>query len=159
RNTLGHTVLGAYDAGLGVPTGSVDPNGLVTRYQHDGFGRIAQRVRPDATWTTSALARKKDGGPKGHWWNVKVTTKEQQGQEVTTELDGAGRPVHTWMRAASVYSCGSPGHCADELDLEQETAYDLFGRVSRVTRPWMSGDPLQGTMADTYQYDGVGRLT
>ncbi len=157
RNTLGHTVLTAYDHGTGVLTGTVDPNGLPTRYQHDSFGRITERIRPDGTWTTSTLTRTKDGGPQQQWWNVKVVTQEDEGPESTTELDGAGRPVHTSRLTAGVYSCGS-SECAGTLTLEQETAYDLFGRVSRATLPWMSGDTLQGQLAHTYTYDAAGRV-
>ena len=99
-NTLGHTVYTAYDPGLGVMTAARDPNGLLTRWEHDGFGRITERIRPDGTWTTSSLERTKDGGPQGTWWALDVTTTEDAGPTSTTRFDGAGRPVHTTAEVA-----------------------------------------------------------
>src|ERR1700679_205042 len=87
RNSLGHTAYVAFDPGLGVKTTAVDPNNLVTQWAHDGFGRATEEIRPDTTFTTSALTRVKDGGPQGTWWNLKVTTQEEAGPSTTTTLD------------------------------------------------------------------------
>jgi hypothetical protein len=65
------------------------------------------------------------------------------GAASTTELDSLGRQVHTWTVAAELESCGA-SKCSPALQLEQETHYDFLGRVTRVTRPWMSGDSLTG---------------
>jgi RHS repeat-associated protein len=148
----------AYDPRLGVMTAARDPNGLLTRWTPDHFGRITERVRPDGTWTTTSLERAKDGGPQGSWWALTVTTTEDAGPTSTTRLDGAGRPVHTSAEVAGVKSCGT-SRCASTLTLEKESEYDLFGRVTRETRPWLSGDALQGKYADTYVYDAAGRMT
>ena len=78
RNALGHTAYVGFDAGLGVKTAVIDPNGLTTRWVHDGFGRVTEEIGPDGTATSSTLTRNKDGGPQGHWWNLKVTTQERR---------------------------------------------------------------------------------
>ncbi len=157
RNQLGHTTLFAYDTGLGVLTGSVDPNGLATHLRHDGFGRVTEEKRPDGSFTLSSLSRHKNGGPKGDWWNVKILTEIGGGPSSHRELDSLGRPVHTSAHVAATKSCGASA-CAPELKLEQDTTYDHFGRVTRVTQPWMVGDALSGKHADTYEYDDVGRV-
>ncbi len=73
-NPAGHTSRFAFDSDLGVLTGTVDPNGLVTHYRHDGFGRSTEVDNPDGSSTTRSFERKKNGGPSGDWWAVEVET-------------------------------------------------------------------------------------
>ncbi len=158
RNGLQQTAYVGFNPGLGVKTTLVDPNGLRTQWALDGFGRVAQEVRPDTTWTWSLLDRVKGGGPSGTWWNLQVTTVEQAGAFTTTTLDGRGRPVKTVTTTAATPSCGAT-LCASGLTMEQDRQYDLCGRLTRATVPWMRGDSLQGTYADTYAHDAAGRVT
>ncbi len=158
RNALGHTAYVSFDPGLGVKTASVDPNGLLTQWAHDGFGRVTEEIRPDGTWTLSSLARVKQGGPQGTWWSLQVGTQEEGGPLTATSFDGGGRPVRTVSFAAATPSCGA-SLCTPGLEVEQDRHYDLFGRLTRATVPWMKGDTLQGTYADTYGYDAAGRVT
>jgi RHS repeat-associated protein len=158
RNALGHTTYSKQDAGLGVVTAVIDANGLVTRFQHDGFGRVTEERRPDGTRATSTLARTRDGGPQSTWWNIKVTTQEDGGAIRTTALDSLGRAVRSLTVAAAVQTCGA-AKCSPVLELEEETAYDFLGRVERVTLPWMVGDTLSGKLHHTYSYDAAGRMT
>ena len=44
-----HLTLMKYDPGLGVQTAFQDPNGLVTQWFYDGFGRRTEERRPDGT--------------------------------------------------------------------------------------------------------------
>ena len=155
---LGHVAYARFDAGLGVMTAAVDPNGLAVRWRHDGFGRMTEELRPDGTTTTVGVARTKDGGPQASWWQTKVTTKEEGGAIRTTALDGLGRPVHSWTLAAQVEARGA-STSSPVLQLEAETTYDFLGRVTRTTLPWMSGDSLTGKLHDDYAYDAGGRLT
>lgn len=158
RNGLGHTTYVKHDPGLGVTRAAVDPNGLVTRWRYDAFGRVAEEQRPDGGSTKVLLSRVKDGGPQGKWWNVKVTTRESGGAIRTTELDSLGRPVRSLTVAGEVEACGA-AKCSPVLQLEEETTYDFLGRVERVSLPWMSGDTLTGQLHHEYAYDASGRLT
>jgi RHS repeat-associated protein len=158
RNALGHTTYSKRDAGLGVMTAAVDANGLVTRWQHDGFGRVTEERRPDGTRSRTALARTKDGGPQAKWWTTKVTTGDDGGALRTTALDSLGRAVRSLTVAAAVQACGA-AKCSPVLELEEETAYDFLGRVESVTVPWMTGDTLTGELHHTYSHDAAGRLT
>jgi RHS repeat-associated protein len=154
---LGHVSYTRFDPGLGVMTAAVDPNGLATRWQHDGFGTVTRELRPDGTETTTTAIRTKDGGPQAKWWRYRLTTDEAGGVRSTTTLDSLGRPVHTLTVAAAVPSCGATA-CSPALQLEDATVYDFFGRVEQKTLPWMSGDTLTGKLHDDYQYDAGGRL-
>jgi RHS repeat-associated protein len=158
RNALGHTTYSKRDAGLGVMTAAVDANGLVTQFQHDGFGRVTEERRPDGTRSRTALARTKDGGPQAKWWTTKVTTGDDGGALRTTELDSLGRAVRSLTVAAAVQACGAV-KCSPVLELEEETTYDFLGRVASVTVPWMTGDTLTGKLHHTYSHDAAGRLT
>jgi RHS repeat-associated protein len=157
-NALGHVSFARFDPGLGVMTAAVDPNGLATRWRHDGLGRVTEELRPDGTSTTLSLARTKDGGPLHMWWSVKATTSETGGAASTTEIDSLGRPVHTITVAANVETCGA-SVCKPVLQLEDETHYDFLGNVERVVLPWMSGDALSGKLHHTFFHDAAGRVT
>jgi RHS repeat-associated protein len=158
RNALGHTTYSKRDAGLGVMTAAVDANGLVTRWQHDGFGRVTEERRPDGTRSRTALVRTKDGGPQAKWWTTKVSSAEDNGALRTTELDSLGRAVRSLTVAAAVQACGA-AKCSPVLELEEETAYDFLGRVESVTVPWMTGDMLTGKLHHAYSHDAAGRMT
>jgi RHS repeat-associated protein len=157
-DSSGHVSYTRFHPRLGVMTTAVDPNGLVTRWRHDGFGSVTKELRPDGTATTVAAVRTKDGGPQAKWWRYRITTDETGGPPSTTTLDSLGRPVHTITVAAQVESCGAV-KCSPALQLEHETVYGFLGRVERRTLPWMSGDTLTGKLHDDYLYDAAGRLT
>jgi RHS repeat-associated protein len=157
-NALGHVSYARFDPGLGVMTAAVDPNGLATRWRHDGLGRVTEELHPDGTSTSVSLARAKDGGPLHKWWSVKATSSETGGAISTTELDSLGRPVHTITVAANVETCGASA-CKPVLQLEDETHYDFLGNVERVVLPWMSGDTVSGKIHHDYFHDAAGRVT
>jgi RHS repeat-associated protein len=159
RNGVGHTTYVRHDPGLGVKTAAADPNGLVTLWRHDGFGRVTEEQRPDGSGVTVQLDRVKKGGPQQNWWATMVTTREVQGAIRTTELDSLGRPVHSLTVAGDVKACGQT-NCTGALVLEQETKYDFLGRVERQSLPWMTGDTLStGFLYHEYTYDAGGRVT
>src|SRR6185312_12050199 len=157
-NQAGHTTLFAYDSGLGVLRGTVDPNGLETRLRHDGFGRLTEEHHPDGSYATYSLERHKNGGPQGDWWSVEATSTTGGGPVATRQLDSLGRTVHAWAHVAGTESCGE-STCDSMLRFEQETTYDHLGRVTRVTSPWIEGDALTDKLADRYDYDAIGRTT
>ena len=156
-DALGHVSYTRFDPAFGVINAAVDVNGLATQWRRDAFGGVAEELRADGTKTSVEIARGKDGGPQGKWFNAKITTKEDGGARSTTELDALGRPVHSWTVAAEVESCGA-SICRPALQLEQETEYDHLGRVKRATLPWMSSDSLQGKLFHAYHYDASGRV-
>ena len=92
-NAAGHSTLTEFDAEFGVLLEHVDPNQLVTRWQHDGFGRLGLEMHPDGTQTRVTLSRSKDGGPRRDAWRVTQRSTTPGGADDTVELDSLGRPV------------------------------------------------------------------
>jgi RHS repeat-associated protein len=156
-NAVGHISYVQFDAGLGVRTAAVDPNGLVTQWEHDGFGRVSGELRPDGTSTQITLTRAKDGGPQANWWNVKANTFSDGGGESFAELDMLGRTVRTSIRGPEVTACNGPV-CTAAPWFEEEMEFDDLGRVVGVTLPRLASDPGATPVYHTFEYDAVGRV-
>src|SRR6185369_1911833 len=117
--------------GLGVITSAIDPNGLVTMWRHDRFGRQVEEVDvATGVKRTTTSEPRNDGGPQGNWHDVRVTSKTDGGGESTAEIDSLGRAVHTWTRGPSVGACDG-WTCAAAPVFETETDYAHLGRVAK----------------------------
>lgn len=152
-NPAGHLSYSRYDPALGALKSAVDPNGLVSRWAHDAFGRVTREIRPDGVETTITRTRTKDGGTWGNAWNVKITTATQGAGEETVQLDSLGRTVRRWWRAPAVSGAQAP-------KLSQEITYDGLGeRIARRTLPRIDPAPPGSVeLADEWEYDGMGRV-
>ncbi|WP_437729520.1 RHS repeat-associated core domain-containing protein [Sorangium sp. So ce861] len=152
-NPAGHTTRVAFDEGLGVLVERVDPNGLVTEWRHDGFGRLGLELRPDGTQTAIALSRTKDGGPDRDAWRVVQRTTTTGGADDTVEYDSLGRSIRWFWYGPSV-----EGATGEPRRLMQEIAYDARGeRVARRSVPVTEGTPQDDLLYDVYEHDAVGR--
>jgi len=152
-NAAGHTSYMRFDQRLGELEVLVDPNGLITKWAYDGFGRLTQELRPDGTATTYALTRTKDGGPQQNAWNLKLRTISLGMEDDTVELDPLGRPVRWWTQGVEIN-----GKAAQRV--MQEVVFDPLGeRVTRRSVPTGELTPLQDIAYDQLSYDGVGRVT
>ncbi|AUX38230.1 MULTISPECIES: RHS repeat-associated core domain-containing protein [Sorangium] len=148
-----HTTRVAFDEGLGVLLKRVDPNGLVTEWRHDGFGRLGLEIRPDGTQTEIALSRTKDGGPGRDAWRVVQRTTTTGGADDTVEVDSLGRPIRWFWYGPSV-----EGAAGEPRRLMQEIAYDARGeRIARRSVPVAEGTPQDDLLYDVYAHDAVGR--
>ncbi|KYF90902.1 hypothetical protein BE20_16180 [Sorangium cellulosum] len=151
-NPAGHTTRVAFDEGLGELVERVDPNGLVTEWRHDGFGRLGLEIRPDGTQTAIALSRTKDGGPDRDAWRVVQRTTTAGGADDTVEVDSLGRPIRWFWYGPSV-----EGATGEPRRLMQEIAYDARGeRIARRSVP-TEGTPDDDLLYDVYAHDAVGR--
>ncbi|WP_437727730.1 RHS repeat-associated core domain-containing protein [Sorangium sp. So ce861] len=152
-NPADHTTRVAFDEGLGVLLKRVDPNGLVTEWRHDGFGRLGLEIRPDGTQTAIALSRTKDGGPDRDAWRVVQRTTTTGGADDTVEVDSLGRPIRWFWYGPSV-----EGAADEPRRLMQEIAYDARGeRIARRSVPVTEGTPDDDLLYDVYAHDAVGR--
>ncbi|XXU32019.1 RHS repeat-associated core domain-containing protein [Sorangium sp. So ce887] len=152
-NAAGHTTRVELDEGLGVLVERVDPNGLVTEWRYDGFGRLGLEIRPDGTQTTIELSRTKDGGPDQDGWRVTQRTTTTGGADDTVEIDSLGRPIRWLWHGPSVEGA------RDELPrLMQQIAYDALGEhIARRSVPVREGTPEDELLVDVYEHDAVGR--
>ena len=156
-NAAGHLTFTRFDPGLGVLTAAVDPNGLTTRWAHDGFGRVTEELRPDQSTTTYALARKKTGA-----WKVRLDTVTAGGEDETVEYDSLARPVRRLWHGPQIGhpKCSQPG-CPTVYPerLAQRIVFDDLGEhVARRSLPASEGTPENALLDDRYQYDALGRV-
>ncbi|WP_437674122.1 RHS repeat domain-containing protein [Sorangium sp. So ce131] len=152
-NPAGHTTRVEYDPDLGVLVRREDPNGLVTEWRHDGFGRLGLEMRPDGTQTTVALSRTKDGGPAGDAWRLTQRTTTAGGADDEVEVDSRGRPIRWWWHGPS-----AEGAREAPPRLMQEIAYDARGEhIARRSVPVREGTPERDMLYDAYEHDAVGR--
>jgi RHS repeat-associated protein len=151
-NAVGHVVVPAFDAGLGVMLSLVDENQLTTTWKYDGFGRRILETRPDLTETVRTLVRAKDGGPKQNEWNVKVTTTTEGGEDSAVQYDSLARPIRWWTHGTQT------GH-DPPARLMQEIVFDELGEhVARRSLPVNEATPPEGRHYDDYAYDPAGRV-
>jgi RHS repeat-associated protein len=163
RNGLGHTTHVVFDPRLGVQTAESDPNGLVTRWEHDASGRTTKETRPDGTTTRFGLNRYKDGGPDSVWWTLHALTEVSGGNEGGEDLDSLGRSVRTWTRGPSkaadpAFKSCSDSTCTTAPIYVQTVDYDFYGRVARRTNPWMLQNPAGAPGHTDFAYDNLGRV-
>ena len=140
-NDLNHSSEISYHPVLGLKISESDPNGLVTQYEYDDFGRSVKITNPDATWTTYTYGKCNGNCPESAYSYKRVQHKV--GPATTTFYDGHSRELE-------VQSEGFNGRI-----ITQQTRYDIIGRVSRESDPYYLGDAKQWT---TYQYDILDRL-
>src|SRR5262249_29950426 len=93
-NAAGHVTFSKFDPMLGVVTALVDPNGHLTLWSHDGFGRVGQVIRPDGTKTTYTLSAASK--------HVMLRAQTGGGADDTVEYDSLGRPIRWWTYGPQV---------------------------------------------------------
>jgi RHS repeat-associated protein len=152
-NAAGHTSFTEFDAGLGALTKWTDPNGLVTEWRYDAFGRLGLEKRPDGSHTTFTLSRAKDGGPDKNAWRVTQRTTTSGGADDEVEYDSLGRPLRWWWHGPT-----PPRSSGEPPRLMQEVAYDpLNGQVARRSVPVSEGTAEGKILFDEYAFDALGR--
>jgi len=131
KNPLNHVEGRTVDARFGEVLTLTDPNGLVTTRSYDGFGRLLSESRPDNTSTQYAYTACGGACPTHAYYKV---VRTQAGQPVVTQYyDIFDRVIQSETQdkdGAIIYSL---------------TEYDKLGRVSRVSRPFRSGDTIAWT--------------
>ena len=146
-NALGHVTRVEYNAALGVLTKETDPNGLVTSWEHDGFGRTVKESRPDGSATSVTRIREQVGDA----WRTRETTTTLGGAEDETVFDSLGRPIETYSFAPQ--PTGTPAK-----RIVQFIEYDrLSGEVAKISVPIVEGTPEAQLLWDVYEYDAMGR--
>jgi RHS repeat-associated protein len=151
-NAVGHEVVPAYDAGLGVMTSLVDENQLITTWKYDGFGRRIQEIRPDSTETLRTLMRTKDGGAGQNEWNVKVTTTTDGGEDSAVQYDSLARPIRWWTHGTQT------GHDPPPRMIQEVVFDDLGEHIARRSTPVDEAVPPESRHYDEYAYDPTGRV-
>ena len=138
-NALGHQETPQFDTRFGGVTSLTGPNGLVTTWAYDGFGRKINETRADGTqssWTYALCAC----SPLEYHVTLAATGQPTR----RTHFDILNREVESQVQAFDGVSW-----------VAKETEYDALGRVARVSRPYIPGTPQWTAFA----YDILGRPT
>lgn len=153
-NGLGHTTWFGHHAGLGVLAISADPNGVVSTFQYDGFGRVRGYADPRTARTTVDYETLAD--------LVAQRTRTAAGSEQLDLFDEAARPIAQRVRTASgdwsetgtaydplgrIREAGLP-HFLSDAPVSIELEYDAWNRPLRVT------PSTPGRGARTFEYSG-----
>ncbi len=131
-----------------------DPNGLVTKWSYDGFGRpvTEEKVVDAAHSITTSYAYR----PGQHYAGQILDTSSVSRVETTiaapsreplwqtADFDAAGALVRTRSR----------GFAQTDV-VSEEYSYDLFGRLTERSRPHLEGNSTQGVFS--FGYDEMGR--
>ena len=133
-----------HDAGHGVATRLTGPNGLSTRWSHDGFGRVTEERRADGTVSamTYSLCTAPGVSCPAHAEHAVRTVSTGRAPAVGY-VDGLGRTVRTETQGF------------DATAVYQDTAYDAAGRMARVSRAYYAGETPRWAR---FRYDALGRL-
>ncbi|HRI67383.1 MAG TPA: RHS repeat-associated core domain-containing protein [Polyangium sp.] len=146
-NALGHTTKTEYDEMLGVVKMVTDPNGLVTIFEHDGFGRLTQEKRPDGSSTTITRTREKLDGK----WRLRQRTTTTGGADDEVIFDNDGRPLRT-------FSFGPQPEGRQAKRVMQLFQYDrLSGKLAKRSVPAAEGTTDKDLLFDEFEYDGLER--
>ncbi|TQV82588.1 hypothetical protein FKG94_07600 [Exilibacterium tricleocarpae] len=134
---------------------STGPNGITTRWTHDGWGREIREDRADGTYTTidririgkssrqhDARCGALDTATPNSPHFCKVTTTSGSAPQIE-HFDFFGRK----LRSISTGFDGRPVYT--------DTRYNRFGEVSRISRPYYEGEQVYWATSD---YDALDRV-
>jgi RHS repeat-associated protein len=171
-NAEGHVSRYAWDSATGLPVSSTDPNGLVTGFTYDGFGRLVRESRPDGTSTVVTFA---NCGSNCVWPGtatvVSVTQRgvgdvplasvetghDREGREIyrRTDLPGGGQGLQVLRYDARgrLLQQSIPGRCCGSPTRWVTHAYDMLGRRVSVERP--SSETVPTPAITRWRHDGL----
>ena len=146
----------------GQPSQKTDPNGNLTSYTYDVFGRLSKVVDPeDQNSGNATRSYQYPSVQNSNNNNIFGTVGAGMGQNVTVQVmkvrgvtplyytktvyfDGFGRDFSTWSDGPA----GTP--------IAVDTTYDASGRVSQKSLPHFVGGATENV---SYAYDCLGRVT
>ena len=171
-NAEGHVSRYAWDSATGLPVSSTDPNGLVTGFTYDGFGRLVRESRPDGTSTVVTFA---NCGSNCVWPGtatvVSVTQRgvgdvplasvetghDREGREIyrRTDLPGGGQGLQVlrYDTRGRLLQQSIPARCCGSPTRWVTHAYDVLGRRVSVERP--SSESVPAPAVTRWRHDGL----
>jgi len=170
-NPLSQTTTLGYDPGTDLLTSVQDPNGILTSWQYDGFGRKSKETRPDGTSTTwSYNDCASTGCVNGNnrmtvtqtVLNVGGATQSVQNTYLDafdrtlvvsrTMLNGAyDRREVQYDNRGNVHLQGAPCTFSGCANYWTTNTYDVLNRLIESQRPISATNPSLQTTTYTYQ--------
>jgi len=155
-NALSHSETKEFDPRFGGVTKLTGPNGLVTTWSYDSFGRKTLETRSDGTKTQidylycSGVNGGSASCPTNGKYLVQTTPKDtagsQSGPISKVYYDSLNREIRSETQGFAATGTAPT--------IYKDTQYDSLGRVSQVSKPYYSTDTAVWT---TYTYDVLGR--
>jgi YD repeat-containing protein len=160
-NALSQSEAKTYDGRFGVVSSLTGPNGLMTTWQYDSFGRKTRETRADGTYTSWTYSLCTDAGvscpnsvgPATVTWvaiehayaaNAVVSAPEKR-----QYYDSLNRVVRIQTQGFD----GTSGVAAPTL--LKDTEYNALGQIARQSRVYASTD---SPMWVSFVYDALGRI-
>lgn len=146
-NALSQTTSRGWNYSLGLPASATDPNGLVTSWTYDSFGRRTNENRPDGTSTAWTWAPCTTCG-----FRVKYTVTQQPKTTAAAVIRTDEFRYDAFDQEVTRLTPQAAGGNA-QVRYDRDT----LGRITRSYVPYWSGGATNG-YADTY-LDVLGRVT
>ncbi|MER2216844.1 toxin TcdB middle/N-terminal domain-containing protein [Methylobacterium brachiatum] len=151
-NAVGHTVRRQPKLTTGAPITVTGPNGLSTRYEYDGFGRVLRETGPTGVASVSQFLRATDLNDPGAIDGLPVVyvsrTQTESLPPTIRMFDNKGRVLRTIAE-------GFTRDSAIRRPIQRDTVYDLLGRPIKNTLPYERG---ANVLWARVEYDRLGRV-
>jgi RHS repeat-associated protein len=150
-NSLYQTTLAVYHPGIDKVAAVRSPNGALTKYIYDRFGRVKKKDLPPQMGDVTITLSKAPAG---------ITTTVEGGTTTTTTFDSLDRPTTTKTSFSAHPIVPTPGmpdlQAQGVTDSYSQVSYDEVGRISTQTPPHALNENIPIT---TFAYDELGRIT
>jgi RHS repeat-associated protein len=148
-----------WDAAKGVQTRITDPNGLITQWEYDNFGRRSKETRPDGTRTEFALRNCDDGN--GYCDFVDDFGTAFAYESIATLRDANNVLVRTDSQVfdSRDLMLATRSQLLTGDTSTQVSFIDSYGRLVSKYVPYTTARMPSGHPVTTFTYDALGRLT
>jgi RHS repeat-associated protein len=145
NNALNHSEAREFDPRFGAATKLTGPNGLITSWAYDSFGRMVSETRADGTTTTWTYTRCVDSPGTCPTFGVYFIAGSSTGSPQSRRFfDNLNREIRSETQGF------------DGTWVRKDTQYDALGRVAQISRPYFAGGAPTWT---SFSYDMLGRVT
>jgi YD repeat-containing protein len=128
-NAKNQTTSFVYDLGSGNLLSKTGPNGFITSYEYDSFGRVIKEIQPydSSDYPTLSYSYFNDGiAPEGMLVSKLETSSSSATLDTYTITDGLGRKIQTRRDAEDTAK-----------QIVAETFYNSIGEINKETVPYL----------------------